>query len=120
MFSFSGLRSPDFLHHHPNPYRGNIKYEPVHTELGYAIMGILLGDPDWRGKGVAVEVLAASADWLRKYYRIEQIILGVSRSHTAAISAYQKVGFIEESTPFIPNVLPENMTMVLHLKKSSL
>ena len=65
-------------------------------------------------------MLAASADWLRKYYRIEQIILGVSRSHTAAISAYQKVGFIEESTPFIPNVLPENMTMVLHLKKSSL
>lgn len=99
---------------------GNIKFEPVNAEIGYTIMGILVGDPQWRGKGVASEVLVASAEWLRKYHHIEQIILGVSRSHSAAISAYQKVGFVEESTPVIPVVLPENMTMVWHLKQSSL
>ncbi|NHQ59243.1 GNAT family N-acetyltransferase [Chlorobium sp. BLA1] len=94
---------------------GNIKYEPVDPEQGYAIMGILIGECDWRGKGVAAEVLNATADWLQKYHNIKQIILGVSRSHTAAITAYQKVGFVEESTPFIPIVLPENMVMVWHL-----
>ena len=36
---------------------GNIKYEPVNSELGYTIMGILIGEPDWRGKGVAAEVI---------------------------------------------------------------
>lgn len=40
---------------------GNIKYEPLDSRLGYAIMGILVGDPDYRGKGVAPEVLKASA-----------------------------------------------------------
>lgn len=97
---------------------GNIKYEPVNSELGYAIMGILIGEPEWRGKGVATEVLLASADWLHQYRNIKQIVLGVSRANTAAILAYQKVGFIEEFTKFIPTVSTENMTMVWHLKTS--
>lgn len=95
---------------------GNIKYEPVNSELRYAIMGILIGEAEWRGKGVATEVLSASADWLHRYRNIEQIVLGVSRSNVAAIRAYQKAGFVEQSTVYIPNVSAENSTMVLHLK----
>lgn len=94
---------------------GNIKYEPVNSELGYAIMGILIGEPDWRGKGVAAEVLSASAEWLRQHRNIRQIILGVSRSNIIAIRAYSKVGFIEDATEFIQAVSPENLTMVWHL-----
>lgn len=97
---------------------GNIKYEPVDAELGYAIMGILIGEPDWRSKGVAAEVLLASAEWLSNYRNIKTIVLGVSRANTAAIRAYQKVGFIEETSRFIPSVAAKNMTMVLHLKAS--
>ena len=97
---------------------GNIKYEPVNSELGYAIMGVLIGESDWRGKGVAAEVLLASAEWLRQYRNIRQIVLGVSRANTAAVLAYQKAGFVEELTKFIPNVSAENMTMVWHLKAS--
>lgn len=94
---------------------GNIKYEPVNSELGFAIMGILIGEPDWRGKGVATEVLLASAEWLYQYRNIREIILGVSSDNTAAIRAYQKVGFVEKSTKFIPTVSAENLTMVWHL-----
>ena len=94
---------------------GNIKYEPVDSNLGYAIMGILIGEPDWRGKGVAAEVLAATAQWLLQHRNIRQIVLGVSRSHLPAIRAYRKIGFVEESTPFIPTVSPENLTMVWRL-----
>lgn len=94
---------------------GNIKYEPVNSELGYAIVGILIGAPDWRGRGVAAEVLLASAEWLRQHRKIRQIVLGVSRTNTAAIHAYKKVGFVEEATEFIPIVSPEGLTMVWHL-----
>lgn len=94
---------------------GNIKYEPVNSKSGYAIMGILIGAPDWRGKGVAAEVLSASAEWLRQHRNIRQIVLGVSRSNILAIRAYSKVGFIEEATEFISNVSPDSLTMVWHL-----
>jgi len=94
---------------------GNIKYEPVDSAAGYAIGGILIGDPHWRGMGVAAEVLLESANWLHKHRNIRQIVLGVDRANTAAINAYRKVGFIEESTAFIPTVLPGCMTMVWHL-----
>ncbi len=99
---------------------GNIKYEPVDSELGYAIMGVLIGESCWRGKGAVAEVLLASAEWLSLYRNIRQIVLGVSRSNTAAILAYRKVGFIEESTEFIPVVSMENMTMVFHLKPTAI
>lgn len=94
---------------------GNIKYEPVNSAFGYAIMGILIGNAGWRGKGVAAEVISASAEWLRQCRNIRQIILGVSRTNTAAIRAYKKIGFIEESTVFVPSVSQEGMTMVWHL-----
>jgi len=94
---------------------GNIKYEPVNSELGYAIMGILIGENDWRGKGVAIEVLLASAEWLRKNCNINQIVLGVSRANAAAVRVYHKVGFIEEVTKHIPKVMIEDMTMVWRL-----
>jgi RimJ/RimL family protein N-acetyltransferase len=97
---------------------GNIKYEPVDAELGYAIMGILIGEPNWRAKGVAAEVLLASVEWLRQYRKIKQIVLGVSRVNTAAVRAYQKVGFIEEASRLLPSFAEENMTMVWHLKTS--
>ena len=97
---------------------GNIKFEPVDSKLGYAIMGILIGEHDWRGRGVAMETILASADWLRKHRNIREIVLGVSRANNAAIRAYRKVGFVEESTKFISSVSAESMTMVWHLKTS--
>jgi ribosomal-protein-alanine N-acetyltransferase len=98
---------------------GNIKFEPVEFKLGYAIMGILIGESDWRGKGVAKEVIYASASWLHKNRNIKEIILGVNRSNNAAILAYQKIGFVEMTTKFIPFFSSENMTMVWHLNKFS-
>lgn len=94
---------------------GNIKYEPVNSELGYAIMGILIGEPDWRGKGVAAEVLSASAEWLRQHRRIRQILLGVDKENKAAIRAYEKVGFVIADTPYIQRAGPGIETMTWKL-----
>ncbi|MBF0119190.1 MAG: GNAT family N-acetyltransferase [Desulfobacterales bacterium] len=91
---------------------GNIKYEPVNSELGYAIMGILIGDLSYQGKGVASEVIIASANWLKYNMKIKTILLGVSINNDMAICAYRKVGFVFSKTEFIPN---HPSTMVLDL-----
>ena len=77
---------------------GNIKYEPINQALKYAVMGIMIGEKDWQGKGVASEVITASANWLKEYYGIEQIILGVDVSNAQAIRAYTKTGFVIKAT----------------------
>ena len=94
---------------------GNIKYEPVNSNLGYAIMGVLIGDPAYRGKGVAAEVIAASAQWLKYNRKIKQILLGVSNDNSKAVLAYKKIGFLESSTDFIQQLPSGAMTMVLNL-----
>ena len=80
---------------------GNIKYEPINVFLGYAVMGILIGEPTYRGKGVATEVLHASAEWLKRNRSIGQILLGVSNENRAAVRAYQRAGFQILESPHI-------------------
>ena len=94
---------------------GNVKYEPVDSANGYAIMGILIGDASYRGKGVATEVLTASGEWLKGNRGIREIALGVSRENGAAIKSYEKVGYRVERTPHIPNMTADGVTMVWHL-----
>jgi RimJ/RimL family protein N-acetyltransferase len=79
---------------------GNIKYEPINLKEKFAIMGILIGDKEWRGRGVAYEVIKASSKYLNKTYRIKYIDLGVDRNNIAAVSAYKKIKFevVEENS----------------------
>ena len=94
---------------------GNIKYEPLDSILGYAVMGLLIGDANWRGCGVAGEVLTASALWLQLHRNIRQIVLGVQKDNVAAIHAYEKVGFEISNTPHILNPASNALTMVWDL-----
>ena len=72
---------------------GNIKYEPIDYKGKTAVMGILIGDSDWRGKGVAIEVIKASAHYLAERYGVTTIFLGVNQNNKEAVSVYQKLGF---------------------------
>ena len=76
-----------------NSHIGNIKYEPIDYEAGIATMGILIGEREYRGKGVFAEVFLASASWLKNDKKISRINLGVEMKNHAAIRAYQKCGF---------------------------
>lgn len=78
---------------------GNIKYEPINLKNRTATMGILIGDKEWRGKGVASEVIKISGKYLKNNYGIKYINLGVDKSNARAISAYEKINFkiIEEN-----------------------
>lgn len=76
-----------------NLHIGNIKFEPTDRTEGTATMGILIGDPDWRGRGAAAEVLNACAKWLYENFSVARIHLGVDRGNQSAIRAYLKAGF---------------------------
>lgn len=93
---------------------GNIKYEPLDAKQGYAVMGMLIGDPAWRGKGVAVEVLEASASWLQANRGISEIVLGVAHDNESAIRAYAAAGFQIAETDRIKVDTILNLTMVRH------
>jgi [ribosomal protein S5]-alanine N-acetyltransferase len=84
---FLGIFTKDLKH------IGNIKYEPIDMSKKTAVMGILIGEIDWRGQGVAAEVIKASGKYLAKKYKIRNILLGVDASNKFALSAYKKIGF---------------------------
>ena len=69
------------------------KYEPIDQKSGQATMGILIGEPAWRGKGVAAEVITATARCLMEQLSISEIILGVDANNIPAIKSYEKLGF---------------------------
>lgn len=98
---------------------GNVKFEPIDERAGYAVMGILIGDAAWRGKGVTTEVLEAAITWLVTHREIKEIILGVERDHAAAIQAYQKAGFEIRETRRITVDPRSQLSMVRSVRPAS-
>lgn len=94
---------------------GNIKYEPIDINKRYAIVGILIGEIDYRSKGVTPEVLKASMEWIKADKGINQIILGVSKDNEAAIRSYKKSGFRVDETPYITYNNDLNIKMIRDL-----
>jgi ribosomal-protein-alanine N-acetyltransferase len=93
---------------------GNIKYEPILENERWAELGVLIGDPEFRGKRVFAEVLAASAVWLKVNRQIERIRLGVELENLSAVTAYQKAGFVVEPSSQ-ESLAPGILRMVLHV-----
>lgn len=89
---FYGIFSKDSMNH-----IGNVKFEPISEELKTSVMGILIGEQDWRGKGVAKEVIYAVGKYLSNEWGINKMELGVAKENVAAINAYKKLGFEETS-----------------------
>lgn len=79
---------------------GNIKFEDIDLLEKTAILGILIGDKDFRGKGVAKEVILDSVLWLTNKYKIDTIKLSVDPKNLWALTLYQNMGFeiFEKST----------------------
>jgi len=98
-----------------NKHIGNIKYSPIDTENQYAIMGVLIGDKQWRGKGVFSEVVRETGIFLKKELGIKYIYLGVRLNNIGALKAYKKAGFVEKKVEQIPVVKQGAITMVLEL-----
>ncbi len=78
-----------------NKHIGNIKFEPIDIKTKESTLGILIGDLDWRGKGVAREVIRGAMKSLSDTLGITRYLLGVDLGNTAAYKAYTKLGFLE-------------------------
>ena len=81
--------------HDSTQHIGNIRYEFAYNGYDKVDMGILLGDQQWRGKGVAAEAIIALSHYFVEHFGTKQIILGVDSANTAAVKAYEKIGFVE-------------------------
>jgi len=76
---------------------GNIKYENIDLVNKSAVMGILIGDKIYRGRGLAKNVIEESAKWLNNSLGLQTIFLGVDNNNSVAIKLYSKIGFIVEN-----------------------
>ena len=79
---------------------GNIKFDEIDFVKKTAMLGILIGDKDFRGKGIAREVILNSILWLTNKYKIDTVKLGVNFNNLEALNLYQSMGFeiFEKST----------------------
>ena len=95
---------------------GNIKYEPIDFIARFSIVGILIGEENWRGRGVATEVIKHSSMWLHERFNMEKIVLSVNVDNIAAVRAYEKADFKKRKTPYIEIIHEKQLTMVLDFK----
>jgi len=75
---------------------GNIKFEFEGNSKIKAVMGIMIGDSNWRGKGVASEVIYDCGFYLKKEFDTKIMRLGVDKLNLPAINVYKNIGFIED------------------------
>ena len=94
---------------------GNIKYEIMPKNPLIATMGIMIGDTSWQSKGVAGEVIVASAKYLKDHLNITHINLGVDINNIAAIKAYEKIGFKKTKQGYLKNDSQDSIEMIYHI-----
>jgi RimJ/RimL family protein N-acetyltransferase len=75
---------------------GNIKLEPINWRHQNAILGIMIGDPTARGRGIGCEAIALTLRYCFDVLQLHRVALGVAADNLPGIRCYQKIGFQEE------------------------
>ncbi len=81
---------------------GNVKIEPIDWETKLCTFGMMIGDRDYWGRGIASEVTMAVVRYLFEVQGIKIVQLGVELSNKAAIRVYEKSGFKIVKTELYP------------------
>jgi len=72
---------------------GNIKLEPIDFDNKRTIIGILIGNKNFWGKGMGTEAIKLLVNYAFSNLGLKEINLGVLSTNKAAIKAYKKAGF---------------------------
>lgn len=72
---------------------GNVKLEPIDWEKKTAMVGLLIGDKEYWGKGVGTEVTNLITDLAFTKLGLNEVTLGVIPENMPAIRVYEKCGF---------------------------
>jgi len=75
---------------------GNVKLEPIISRKS-AVIGILIGEENWRGKGVGFEVITRILEYCYIDLELESVELGVDKKNLKALNLYTRLGFIENA-----------------------
>lgn len=97
-----------------NIHVGNIKFEPVNFNKHFCVLGIMIGNVDFQGKGVFSEIMQVLEIELSKL-GIKKIHLGVDKNNFNAIKAYEKNNFVIDSFNSLNHDLSKYISMVRSL-----
>jgi N-acetyl sugar amidotransferase len=78
---------------HNDVHIGNIKLEPINWNEKTAVLGILIGNKYYWGKGIGTEATSIFVDYAFTSLKLNAIKLGVIPENKGAIKVYEKVGF---------------------------
>jgi ribosomal-protein-alanine N-acetyltransferase len=88
---------------------GNIKFEPIDMELKGTVMGILLGNPSFRSKGLGTLFLNECSQLLHRHLGLTFIELNVRFDNYRAVKSYEKCGFVEVVDGFLIKNNPKDV-----------
>lgn len=77
---------------------GNIKLGPVNAHHGFGDIGLLVGESDWQGQGVATEAIGLVADFAFNVLGLRRLAAGMYSENKGSFRAFQKCGFSLEGT----------------------
>jgi RimJ/RimL family protein N-acetyltransferase len=98
---------------------GNIKFEPINLVENYAVLGIFIGDADYRGLGLAQEAIEHTFQSILMPKGVNKLVLGVDKLNEAAIATYKKSGFKLAKIPLL-NLPTNSQEMILQIDLHSI
>jgi len=75
---------------------GNIKLGPINLMHRYASLGILIGDPSFRGKGFAREAIELVLKHAFTQLGLNKVTAGAYTDHVACLELFKRLGFSVE------------------------
>ncbi len=75
---------------------GNIKLGPVNWIHQCADIGLLIGDKEYWGKGVATEAIQLVVEYAFKKLNLHKLTAGCHSTNIGSIKAFQNAGFVIE------------------------
>jgi RimJ/RimL family protein N-acetyltransferase len=74
---------------------GTLKIQPIDFTLGTAWLGIMIGNPEFRGRGYGREAVQEVLKFLFNSLKLKEVFLGVDLKNFDAIALYETLGFSE-------------------------
>jgi RimJ/RimL family protein N-acetyltransferase len=75
---------------------GNIKLGPISAQHRSASIGLMIGERDMWGKGVATEIVGALSEWAFASLGLEKLYAGSYARNAGSVRAFQRRGYAIE------------------------
>lgn len=79
-----------------NKHIGNIKIGNIHPIYKYADIGLIIGDKNYTGKGIATEAIVLCVKFAFEQLHLHRLYAGIYDVNIGSIKAFEKAGFQKE------------------------